>query len=149
MVQQTNRCHCRDEQGTPVARAFSSQEHSTPGAARRAATRFLDHARSEHGCEIDRSTDELCELTVSELVTNAAKYAPGPYLMELALTPVELRITVWDSSTHLPVASLPDPDRAGQHGLEIVEAVSRHVDVRPDPVGKRITAALPLHASDD
>ncbi|MYT73769.1 ATP-binding protein [Streptomyces sp. SID8367] len=142
-------CHCRDEQGTPVARAFSSQEHSTPGAARRAATRFLDHARSEHGCEIDRSTDELCELTVSELVTNAAKYAPGPYLIELALTSVELRITVWDSNTHLPKASSPDPARTGQHGLEIVEAVSRHVEVCPDPVGKRITAALPLHAPDD
>jgi hypothetical protein len=51
---------------------------------------------------------------------------------------------VWDSEPVLPVAKAADPDRVGQHGLEIVMAVCRSIEVHREPVGKRIKAAVVL-----
>ncbi|MGY0021524.1 ATP-binding protein [Streptomyces sp. YJ-C3] len=144
MAEEEATCHCRLEQDAPLIRAYSSQEHAGPGDARRAAARFLEHARTVHASEVSERLAQVSELTVSELVTNVAKYAPGPYLLELELTDTVLRISVWDSSTALPQAFEADPTRPGQHGMEILEAVSQHVEVCPDRVGKRITATLPV-----
>ncbi|MFE9399295.1 ATP-binding protein [Streptomyces flavidovirens] len=55
------------------------------------------------------------QLVVSELVANAFKYAPGPVLVELEIAPGALLLTVWDSSTALPVAHAKDPQRIGHH----------------------------------
>jgi hypothetical protein len=51
---------------------------------------------------------------------------------------------VVDSSTSLPSVREPDPGRIGQHGLEIVMALSRTFCVHREPVGKRITASVAL-----
>ncbi|MGW6523582.1 ATP-binding protein [Streptomyces sp. NPDC054962] len=61
---------------------------------------------------------------VSELVTNALKYAPGPILLELCINARAVDIVVWDSDPTVPAAQAADPDRIGQHGLEIVQAVT-------------------------
>jgi hypothetical protein len=53
-------------------------------------------------------------------------------------------LTVWDSSTTLPLILAPDPARVGQHGLEIVTAICRSFEVRCEPVGKRIKTAVVL-----
>ncbi|WP_455711480.1 hypothetical protein [Streptomyces coeruleorubidus] len=53
-------------------------------------------------------------------------------------------MTVWDSEPRLPIAQAADPGRAGQHGLEIVMAVCRSLEMHREPVGKRITAAVVL-----
>ncbi|GAA4547502.1 hypothetical protein GCM10023097_29430 [Streptomyces collinus] len=37
-----------------------------------------------------------------------------------------------------------DAGRVGQHGLEIVMAVCRSIEIRREPVGKRIRAAIVL-----
>ncbi|MFD9445567.1 ATP-binding protein [Streptomyces sp. NPDC060006] len=81
---------------------------------------------------------------VSELFTNARKYAPGPVLMELRIVDAAVEVAVWDSDPVLPVARAADAGRVGQHGLEIVMAVAQGFEVQRETVGKRITARLAL-----
>ena len=51
---------------------------------------------------------------------------------------------MWDSDPTMPAARAADPNRVGQHGLEIVKAVAEDFAVQRAPVGKRITALIPL-----
>ncbi len=81
---------------------------------------------------------------VSELVTNARKYAPGPVLMELRISSDGVEVVVWDSDPVLLVARAADAGRVGQHGLEIVMAVAQGFEDQREPVGKRITARIAL-----
>jgi two-component sensor histidine kinase len=67
----------------------------------------------------------MAELVVSELVTNAHKYAPGPCLLDLEVSDGAVEISIWDSDPALPVPQEADPNRVGKHGLEIVMAVCR------------------------
>ncbi|MFJ7771219.1 ATP-binding protein [Streptomyces sp. NPDC097107] len=111
---------------------------------RELARRFLDRVRAAQGLPVsDRATD-LVQLVVSELLTNACKYAPGPSVVDLELTEDRVEVTVWDSDPLLPVAETPDPGRIGRHGLEIVMAVCQSFEVRREPVGKRMRAAVRL-----
>lgn len=93
---------------------------------------------------VSAKTVELTQLVVSELVTNAHKYAPGPILLRLRIIAAMLEISVWDSHPDLPAAHTANPARVGQHGLEIVMAIAHNLEVFREPVGKRITAHLPL-----
>ncbi|WP_455569487.1 ATP-binding protein [Streptomyces sviceus] len=81
---------------------------------------------------------------MSELVTNARKYVPGPCLLDLEISEGAVQISVWDSSTTLPSVQAADPERIGQHGLEIAMAVSQTFCIQREPVGKRITASVVL-----
>ncbi|MGW7282849.1 ATP-binding protein [Streptomyces sp. NPDC054844] len=111
---------------------------------RELARRFLDRVRAAQGLPVsDRATD-LVQLVVSELLTNACKYAPGPSVVDLELTEDRVEVTVWDSDPVLPVAETPDPGRIGRHGLEIVMAVCQSFEVCREPVGKRMRAAVRL-----
>ncbi|GGU22357.1 hypothetical protein GCM10010244_56260 [Streptomyces coeruleorubidus] len=65
------------------------------------------------------------QLVVSELVTNARKYAPGPVLIKLRISGDGVEAVVWDSDPVLLVARAADAGRVGQHGLEIVMAVAQ------------------------
>ncbi|WP_320773710.1 ATP-binding protein [Streptomyces sp. CRN 30] len=112
--------------------------------ARHHAAAFLARVAGEHHLNVASRVVDLAQLVVSELVTNARKYAPGPILMELRLTPTTVDVIVWDSDPALPTARPTDPGRVGQHGLEIVRAVAQDLDVRREPVGKRITARIAL-----
>ncbi|MDQ1041602.1 signal transduction histidine kinase [Streptomyces sp. V3I8] len=112
--------------------------------ARRHALAFLDRAVTEHLVVVPARARDLTQLVVSELVTNALKYAPGPVMMKLGITPERVEVTLWDSASVLPVARRSDPGRISQHGLEIVKAVSAYLVVRPDAAGKRITAHIAL-----
>ncbi|MFF4702837.1 ATP-binding protein [Streptomyces sp. NPDC001288] len=112
--------------------------------ARHRTSDFLARAESAPGRPVPVRTLELAQLVVSELVTNALKYAPGPVLLHLGAADGVLEIEVWDSDPALPLARPADAGRVGQHGLEIVLAVARDVEARREPVGKRITARLAL-----
>lgn len=112
--------------------------------ARALARNFLDGLRTAHALPVSGRATGMVQLVVSELVTNARKYAPGPCLLRLELGDGAVEVTVWDSSTVLPAVLAPDPSRIGQHGLEIVTAVCRGFEVHREPVGKRIRAAVPL-----
>lgn len=132
--------------GVGVTRASVALEGDSAciGRARHFASDFLAEARDALGLAVASRVTELTPLVVSELVTNACKYAPGPVLMDLHLTRDLLEITVWDSDPVLPVARAADAGRVGQHGLEIVMALAQGFEVQREVVGKRITARLAL-----
>ncbi|MFF5638436.1 ATP-binding protein [Streptomyces sp. NPDC012825] len=108
------------------------------------ATVFLDKARAEHRLTVSDRAKDLTALVVSELVTNVLKYAPGPVLMELRATAEVVDVVVWDSDPTVPTPRAADPGRVGQHGMEIVRAVTEELFVEREPVGKRITARIAL-----
>ncbi|WP_094102687.1 ATP-binding protein [Streptomyces phaeoluteigriseus] len=112
--------------------------------ARHRAVDFLARVQAEHGLPVSARAMELTQLVVSELVTNARKYAPGPVLMELRIVGSLVEVVVWDSDPVLPVARAADAGRVGQHGLEIVLAVAQGFEVQREPVGKRVTARIAL-----
>ncbi|WP_333737047.1 ATP-binding protein [Streptomyces sp. IBSBF 2806] len=112
--------------------------------ARRQALAFLDQAETDYPLSVPARVRDLAQLVISELVTNACKYAPGPVLVELGINAHAVDVVVWDSVPVVPVALATDPSRVGQHGLEIVEAVSEALVIEQEPVGKRITARLAL-----
>ncbi|MDO0924333.1 ATP-binding protein [Streptomyces sp. TG1A-8] len=112
--------------------------------ARHLAVGFLTRVQGEYGLPVSARALDLTQLVVSELVTNARKYAPGPVLLDLRVVGDLIEVAVWDSDPVLPVARAADAGRVGQHGLEIVMAVSQGFEARREPVGKRITARLAL-----
>ncbi|MGW1963543.1 ATP-binding protein [Streptomyces sp. NPDC001935] len=112
--------------------------------ARHLASGFLSRAQAEHGLVVSQRAMELTQLVVSELVTNARKYAPGPVLLDLRILGGLVEVVVWDSDPILPTARAADIGRVGQHGLEIVIAVAQDFEAQREPVGKRITARLLL-----
>ncbi|MFE7168422.1 ATP-binding protein [Streptomyces sp. NPDC057616] len=113
-------------------------------AARDMADHFLTSLQVVHGLPVSKRATGMVQLVVSELVTNARKYAPGPCLLTLEVSEGAVEVAVWDSSTRLPLILAPDPRRVGRHGLEIVMAVSRGFGMHREPVGKRIRAAVVL-----
>ncbi|WP_406464336.1 ATP-binding protein [Streptomyces sp. NBC_01622] len=142
-----------DDDTTPQARAPARPIRSTVALdgdgsciaeARRLAAMFLVRARTEYGLPVSARAMDLTQLVVSELVTNARKYAPGPVLMDLRIVDTLVEVEVWDSDPVLPVARAADAQRVGQHGLEIVRAVARGFEAQREPVGKRITARIAL-----
>ncbi|MFD7130574.1 ATP-binding protein [Streptomyces sp. NPDC059894] len=112
--------------------------------ARHLAADFLTRVQAEHGVPVSQRAMDLTQLVVSELVTNARKYAPGPVLMDLRIVGETVEVVVWDSDPVLPVARAADAGRVGQHGLEIVMAVAQCFEAQREPVGKRITAGIVL-----
>ncbi|MGW0330777.1 ATP-binding protein [Streptomyces sp. NPDC003011] len=112
--------------------------------ARHHAAAFLTRVQVEHGLEVSARAMDLTQLVVSELVTNAHKYAPGPVQMELRTVGTAVEAVVWDRDPTVPHAWSADPRRIGRHGLEIVKAVTEDLSVRREPTGKRITARITL-----
>ncbi|MEU6146865.1 ATP-binding protein [Streptomyces sp. NPDC047081] len=112
--------------------------------ARSRASELLARVQSKHGLPVSARTTGLTQLVVSELVTNALKYALGPVLLQLRVTGGSVEIAVWDTEATLPAARTTDAGRVGQHGLEIVMAVVDGFAAQREPVGKRITARLAL-----
>ncbi|MEG8277258.1 ATP-binding protein [Streptomyces sp. AHA2] len=132
-----------DEHLAQVGFALSGDD-SCIADARHHAVGFLDRAVEERHVPVSDRVRDLTQLVVSELVTNARKYAPGPVFVELRLTGRSVDVVVWDSDSALPAARAADPGRIGQHGLEIVKAVTESLSVEREAVGKRITARIPL-----
>ncbi|MGW1987890.1 ATP-binding protein [Streptomyces collinus] len=112
--------------------------------ARHLAVGFLTQMRVEHGIAVSQRAVEVTQLVVSELVTNAQKYAAGPIQLDLRITGDLVEVQVWDSDPVLPVARAADVGRVGQHGLEIVMALCQGFEAVQEPVGKRLTARLAL-----
>jgi anti-sigma regulatory factor (Ser/Thr protein kinase) len=125
-----------------VSAVFEGSEEIA--AARAMARNLLMSLQAEHGLPVSERAMGVVQLLVSELVTNARKYAPGPCLLTLEVCAGAVEVTVWDSSTTLPAVQAPDTNRIGQHGLEIVMALCRSFEVHREPVGKRIKATVVL-----
>ncbi|MEU8508922.1 ATP-binding protein [Streptomyces brevispora] len=112
--------------------------------ARALADRFLARLAAEWLAVFGEHTRSDLMLAVSELVTNADRYSQGPYLLELEGTAERVTVTVYDSSTALPMFYSPDPTRPGGHGMEIVVALCDRLTAERVPVGKRIRAEFEL-----
>ncbi|MFF7379315.1 ATP-binding protein [Streptomyces massasporeus] len=112
--------------------------------ARQRAVAFLKQAGEDYGLTVPSRAKHIIQLVVSELVTNAYKYAPGPVLVELGLTARAVEVVVWDSDPTVPTARTADPGRIGGHGLEIVKAVTDALSVHQETVGKRVAARILL-----
>ncbi|MFF8536976.1 ATP-binding protein [Streptomyces sp. NPDC015532] len=138
----------RDDVGTAASVLETSLALDNDGSriaeARDLAVAFLVQARDDHGIPVATRAVENAQLIVSELVTNARKYAPGPALLRLRISGAMLQVELWDSNPVAPAAKAPDPKRIGQHGLEIVTALAQTVTVERTPLGKRITADIVL-----
>ncbi|MER7665415.1 ATP-binding protein [Streptomyces sp. NPDC096193] len=116
-------------------------------AARYFATRFVAQLHDRHGVATQREAVGSLQLVVSELITNACKFAPGSTSLDLEFAGGKLAITVSDTSTTMPVVMAADPGRVGQHGLEIVRALCDGFEVQREPAGKRIRVLLPLRTA--
>jgi anti-sigma regulatory factor (Ser/Thr protein kinase) len=125
-----------------AAGAFEGSEGIA--VARDLARSFLADVQAVHGPPVSGRAMGIVQLVVSELVTNARKYAPGPCLLTLEVTGGSVEVTVWDSNPTPPAILAPDPLRVGQHGLEIVMAVGQSFAVHREPVGKQITTTIAL-----
>jgi anti-sigma regulatory factor (Ser/Thr protein kinase) len=112
--------------------------------ARAMAADFLTRARDRHGLAVSPRAHADAQLVVSELVTNAVKYAGGPCVLNLEIRGPVLEITIWDTDATLPLARAAQPGRIGQHGLEIVFALCDGFEVLREPVGKQIKVRLAL-----
>ncbi|MBM7055471.1 MULTISPECIES: ATP-binding protein [Streptomyces] len=112
--------------------------------ARALADRFLTRLTVECHARIGEHTRSDLMLAVSELVTNADRYSHGPYMLELEGNAERISVTVYDSSTAMPVLYAPDPSRLGGHGMEIVVALCDRLTAERVPVGKRIRAEFQL-----
>jgi anti-sigma regulatory factor (Ser/Thr protein kinase) len=131
--------------GTPIRVAVTLEKEGLSIArARDLATAFLGRIREELGVPVSARTVGDTQLVVSELVTNARKYAPGPVTLELRFTEGLLEVVVRDEDPELPVPRPADADRIGQHGLEIVKAIAQHFEARRERDGKRVTARIAL-----
>jgi anti-sigma regulatory factor (Ser/Thr protein kinase) len=132
-----------DEQAIQTTVALEGDGTSI-ARARHLAAGFLTRVQAEYGLPVSQRAIDLTQLVVSELVTNARKYAPGPVLMDLRIVGDAVEVVVWDGDPVLPVARAADAGRVGQHGLEIVMAVAQGFAAQREPVGKRITARIAL-----
>lgn len=112
--------------------------------ARQFAADFLEDAAAELGTDVPTGPSDDVRLVVSELVTNAGKYASGRSLLTLMLDRIErlVQVSVWDANPELPLRLRPDAQRVGGHGLEIVHALCRSVVTESGPGGKHVHAAL-------
>ncbi|MGW7238058.1 ATP-binding protein [Streptomyces sp. NPDC054804] len=138
-----------DGEGQPSTRLIATAVSLGGGdaciaEARHHAAEFLDQARADHDVAVSERAVDLTRLVVSELVTNARKYAPGPLHMELSIADGVVEVTVRDSARVQPAARSVDPGRVGQHGLEIVMAVVQAFQVRLEPTGKSVIARIAL-----
>ncbi|MCF3960196.1 ATP-binding protein [Streptomyces fuscigenes] len=129
----------------PRAGGIFDGQSGTIAAARGIVTAFLTTLSTHHGLTIATDIPDIARLVVSELVTNACKYAPGPCTVDVETDGVWLQLSVWDSAPTMPHAAKPEPGRIGQHGLEVVLALTDSLDIHPQAIGKRVTARLPLN----
>lgn len=129
----------------PLRRAEQfSGEPGSVAAARLLTARFLQQLEAEWLAVVgDQARDDLL-LVVSELVTNAERHSHGPYLLELEGTDRLVAVTVYDSSSTLPLRFARDPGRLGRHGMEIVHVLCDRLSAERVPVGKRVRAEFDL-----
>ncbi|MCQ4041091.1 ATP-binding protein [Streptantibioticus rubrisoli] len=125
-------------------RAYGARDPDAIAAARDFAVEFLEHARRVLRAPLADRVFQDVQLVVSELVTNTAKYAPGPCAVSLALAPGGIDVTVCDSNPSVPRSAPQDPDRVGRHGLEIAAALSEYMFTWRHAAGKCVRARIAL-----
>ena len=107
--------------------------------ARDHARAFLDHATPPLD---DRLLGDAL-VAVSELVTNAVRHAPGPYVLALHDDGHHLTIAVTDTHSTLPAARPKDLEGGtGGLGWHVLHEIADTLHTEPHPVGKTITVTI-------
>lgn len=122
-----------------VAYWFLEPEDSAPGRARRLARRAL----SRWG--LDELSDSV-ELLVSEVVTNAVRYAERPVTLRLLRTDI-LRCEVGDDAPQLPRQRRARDMDEGGRGLFLVNRLARRWGATRLSTGKVVWFEMPTPAS--
>ncbi|WP_030903292.1 ATP-binding SpoIIE family protein phosphatase [Streptomyces sp. NRRL F-5126] len=118
-----------------VAYWFLEPEHAAPGRARRLARKAL----SRWG--LDDLSDSV-ELLISEVVTNAVRYAERPVTLRLLRTDV-LRCEVGDDSPQLPRQRRARDTDEGGRGLFLVNRLARRWGATRLSTGKVVWFEIP------
>ena len=108
-----------------------------PGAVRAARAAVRDRLR-DWGLD---AVGDLTTLLVSELVTNALRYATGPIgvrLVRPAGPGGVLRVEVSDPLPDFPHERVARPDDEGGRGLQLLDSASRRWGARPGDTGKTV-----------
>ncbi|MFF4846683.1 SpoIIE family protein phosphatase [Streptomyces sp. NPDC001194] len=124
-----------------VAYWFLDPEETAPGRARRFARRAL----TRWGLE---ELQDSLELLVSEVVTNAVRYAERPVTLRLLRTDV-LRCEVGDDSPQLPRQRRARETDEGGRGLFLVNRMARRWGATRLSSGKVVWFELPLPGGHD
>jgi anti-sigma regulatory factor (Ser/Thr protein kinase) len=118
-------------------RTFMDVEHSLHGPAQARA--------AVNACAHRLGLDEVCDdvvLLVSEMVTNAVRYAEPPVRLELQADDREVVVAVRDGSPQPPLAREADRDAESGRGMLLVDMLAADHGVRSDPPGKAVWARL-------
>lgn len=117
---------------------------ATPTAASEARHRTVN-AIAGWGSGLVVEVVHTAELLVSELVTNAVRYAgTGSVSLVVCLDEAVLRIEVCDTSPVLPQPALPEADSEGGRGLFLVAALADRYHAEPTETGKRCWVEINL-----
>ena len=122
----------------PAPRRTVSLDHSplSPAAARAAAAELMNELH------LERLADDV-SLVVSELVTNAVRYAEPPVTLEIEAADDGVTIAVADGSPGRPQPRDAGVDEEGGRGLALIDLLARETGIRPQPPGKTVWAVLP------
>jgi anti-sigma regulatory factor (Ser/Thr protein kinase) len=132
--------HVDDRSAAPRRTVRLPHSLESPARARAMAA----DAVKELSCE--DAPDEVA-LVVSELVTNAVRYAEPPVELEIEVTDDAVLIAVNDGSPGRPAAPEPSEAAEGGRGLLLVDLLADETGVRPQPPGKTVWASLPRDRS--
>ncbi|WP_052441113.1 ATP-binding protein [Streptacidiphilus anmyonensis] len=108
--------------------------------------------RSLGDWQVERNEDAAVDavLVAAELLSNAERHGGGTLWLELERHAGALRIAVHDASPSPPAPVLPHlAERAGGHGLFIIDRVATAWGWESEPPGKAVWAELPLPARPD
>jgi anti-sigma regulatory factor (Ser/Thr protein kinase) len=135
--------HVDDRPSSPRQRIEVPAGPRGPAMARAAAREFA--SRVGLGCVADDVA-----LVVSELVTNAVRYAEPPVALEVGLETEThtLTVAVADGAPGRPTAREADAEAETGRGLLLIDLLASERGVRPDPPGKTVWASLPATRRD-
>ena len=127
--------HIDDRSDAPRQRVCLQHTLDSPAAARAAVATFTE------GLGLQEIVDDLT-LVVSEMVTNAVRYADPPVAIEMQADPDAVLVAVEDGSPERPQARAGGVDAEGGRGLLLIDLLAAEHGVRPGPPGKTVWALL-------
>jgi anti-sigma regulatory factor (Ser/Thr protein kinase) len=108
------------------------------GTAREYARRFMLEADPV----IAPAVGEDALLAVSEMVTNAVRYAPGACVLEIWLYEQQIRLSVTDTSQAVPRSRTAQFDGSGGFGLHLLRKLAGEVETMQRADGKTVSVRL-------
>lgn len=87
---------------------------------------------------------ETASLLVSEIATNAVRYARAAIEVRVHRTAREIVTEISDDSSHLPQRRLPSPEEENGRGLMLVDALASSWGARPTETGKTVWFTLTI-----